>query len=286
MYDLGEQFKFDMDKAIANQECVFRGIRYRITVLTERLVRLEYSQKGLFENHPSELVWYRNFKKPEFTVNETGKVLNIKTKYFELNYTKDKKFRGGILGFNKNLQITLAGSEKPWYYKHPEAKNYGAPSNSIDDSGKVWYFNHPEVRNYDTSVFGLNDTKNKELKKSLYSLDGFACIDDSKSKVMLENGSYVKRENSKNLDLYVFFYGKDFYYCLNDYFMITGYPPLIPRYALGNWWCKEDFYNEFDVAHLIKKFEDNNIPISLFQLSKWRKDDILCLVIHLKNQNP
>ena len=55
--------------------------------------------------------------------------------------------------------------------------------------------------------------------------------------------------------------------------MITGYPALIPRYALGNWWDKKDYYNEFDIAHIIKKFEDNNVPISMFILNKWQNDN-------------
>ena len=31
MYDLGEQFKFDLNKSISNPECVFKGSKYRIT---------------------------------------------------------------------------------------------------------------------------------------------------------------------------------------------------------------------------------------------------------------
>ena len=86
MYDLGYYFNFDLNKAMANKDCVFKGNKYCITVLTERLVRLEYNENGIFENYPTELAWYRNFPKPEFTVEETNKVLNISTKYFELSY--------------------------------------------------------------------------------------------------------------------------------------------------------------------------------------------------------
>lgn len=248
MYELGDSFKLDLNKAISNNECVYKGAKYRITVLTERLVRLEYNESGVFVDNPTELVWYRNFNKPEFTVQETNKILNITTKYFTLTYIKNKNFNGGKVTPSKNLKITL------------------------NDTDKVWYYNHPEVRNYDASVFSLKDTNDKKLKKSLYSLDGFATIDDSNSNIILENGSFKEREN-KGIDIYVFLYNKDFYYCLNDYFMITGYPPLIPRYALGNWWDKKESYNEFDIAHIVKKFEDNNIPISLFILNNWEKEN-------------
>ena len=249
MYELGDQFKFDLNKSTANKECVFMGNKYRITVLTERLVRLEYSENGMFEDYPTELIWYRNFPKPEFIVNETNKVLNIKTRYFDLTYLKEKKFNSGKLNPTKNLRIDLLNNDK-----------------------KTWYYGHPEVRNYDTSVFGLKDTNSKKLSKSLYSIDGFSSIDDSNSSIILENGQFKKRDNA-GIDIYVFLYNKDFYYCLNDYFMLTGYPPLIPRYALGNWWDKDDFYSEFEIAKIVKKFEDNNIPMSIFILNKWQKEN-------------
>ena len=60
MYDLGAQFKPDMEKAIANPKSVIKGEKYRITVLTQSLIRLEYSEKGIFNDNPTELVWYRN----------------------------------------------------------------------------------------------------------------------------------------------------------------------------------------------------------------------------------
>ena len=237
-----DEFKFDINKAKPNDDCVFKGSKYRITVLTERLVRLEYNENGIFENSPTEIVWYRNLPKPDFSVTENNKILNIKTKYFELSYVKDKKFTGSKLSPSSNLKITL------------------------NNTNKVWYYGHPEVRNFGTSTFSL-DEHNK--KNGLYSLDGFATIDDSKSNIILEDGSFKKREY-KGIDIYVFLYNKDFFYCLNDYFSITGYPPLIPRYALGNWWDKKESYSEVETAHLIKKFEDNNIPISLFVLNNWQ----------------
>ena len=241
MYDLGQQFKFDLNKSMANKECVFKGNKYRITVLTERLIRLEYSENGVFEDYPTELVWYRNFPKPEFTVSETDQTLKIITKYFELYYKKEKSFNGGKVTPTANLKINLLNTNKVWYYNHPEARNYGTNSYTIEDKKNV---------------------------KGLYSLDGFATIDDSKRSLILENGTFKRRDNSA-VDLYVFLYNKDFYYCLNDYFSLTGNPPLIPRFALGNWWCKSDFYNEFDIVDITNKFERNNVPISVFMLDKW-----------------
>ena len=48
---------------------------------------------------------------------------------------------------------------------------------------------------------------------------------------------------------------------------------MIPRYALGCWWYKNDKYNMYDIDEILKKFNDSNIPISVFLLGdKWHND--------------
>ena len=228
MYDLGKQFKFDINKSIANPECVFKGSKYRITVLTEGLVRLEFNENGIFDDYPTEIVWHRNLPKPNFQVNETNSILNIRTKYFELFYRKEKSFNGGKLTPMANLKINLLNTDKIWYYGHPEIRNFGTFAHSLEDS---------------------------KLQKGLFSLDGFATIDDSKTCIILENGS-IQQRNNVGIDIYVFLYNKDFYNCINDYFEITGKPMMIPRYAFGNWWCKSDYYNDFELLKIVNKFKD------------------------------
>lgn len=243
MYNLGGQFKLDYTKAGPNKESVIQGAKFRITVLTERLVRLEYSENGIFEDRPTELVWNRFLPKPEFQVTNEGNILTITTKYFTLTYNKEKKFYGGKVNPTAYLKISVNESEKYWYYKHPEARNYGTPNFSLNENGKVKY------------------------QKSLYSLDGFSSIDDSESKVMLETGEVADRTN-KEIDVYVFAYLKDFYEALKDYYKITGAPSLIPRYALGNWWSRNNTYNDNSLHELISNFELKEIPLSVLLLDK------------------
>jgi len=82
LYNLGEQFKINYKKRKANENTVFKGKHYRITVLTERLLRLEYSKDGIFEDRPTELVLNRLFSEPRFQVKEDDKYLEITTNYF------------------------------------------------------------------------------------------------------------------------------------------------------------------------------------------------------------
>ena len=49
----------------ARQENMIIGNQYRITVLTEGLVRLEYNADGEFEDRATQMVLYRDFPEVE-----------------------------------------------------------------------------------------------------------------------------------------------------------------------------------------------------------------------------
>ena len=46
MYDLGNQFHIDLNNLKTRNTNVIQGQKYRISILTERLIRLEYSEEG------------------------------------------------------------------------------------------------------------------------------------------------------------------------------------------------------------------------------------------------
>ena len=229
---------------------IIEGKKFRISILTERLVRFEYSDSGKFEDRPTQKVIFRNFPKTDFTVTQTENLLQIITSYFTILYDKEKTFVGSKIAPGSNLKVNLNNSDRVWYYGHPEARNYGTINYSLDDfKGKL------------------------KLSKGLYSTDGFAVIDDSDSLVLNENGTYSSRE-SKVVDLYLFMYRKELGLCLKDYFLLTGYPQMVPRYALGNWWYKDREYNNFNINKFTKKIKEEEIPFSVFMLgNKWHTFD-------------
>ena len=61
-------------------------------------------------------------------------------------------------------------------------------------------------------------------------------------------------------------YLNDFLGALKDYYYLTGYPPLIPRYALGNWWSRSQNYNDATLKDLIDDFYYKEIPLSIILL--------------------
>ena len=243
---LGEQFNIDHSKAIPNKDNIISGTNYRFTILSERLIRLEYNENGVFENRPTELVWYRNMNKVPFQIKEDSKFLEIQTSYFKLTYVKEKPFKGTKLNAMANLKVELLNSDRIWYYGNPEAT---------------------EARNYGSPGLSLDDTKKLKLKMGLYSPYGYAYLDDSNGMIMNENGTLKAREE-QSIDIYLFMYLKDFALCLKDYYAITGYPSLIPRYALGNWWSRNVAYDDDSLKELVTTFEDKKIPLSVLLLDK------------------
>lgn len=233
----------DYENAKAIEENVIKGSKYRFTVLTPRLIRMEYSEDGTFEDRLTTLIMNRKTEKVEYTKKEDKKYLEITTSYFRLTYEKNKPFYSGKFDTMKYLKVELLNTDKIWYYGHPEVRNYGAPSISLDDNkGKL------------------------KLKKGLYSIDGFASINDEYD-IITEDGKIIEREN-KNTDIYLFMYLKDFALCLKDYYLITGSPALIPRYALGNWWSKNEEYNDLLLKDLVDDFKTKQIPLSVLLLDK------------------
>ena len=250
MASLGEHFKINPSNLVSNNKTVFRGTNYRITILSERLIRFEYSTKNEFYDGATEIVHNRFFPEPKMKVEQDSKNLVITTKYFTLQYTKEKPFKGPALAPDSNLKVKLVNTDKLWYFGHPEARNFKGSAFSIEDFGS------------ETS-----------LSKGLYSTDGFAMLDDSHS-MFIDNDGFMVPNNTKRLDFYLFAYRRDFGLCLKDYFTLTGYPPMLPRYALGIWWYRDMIYSFEDTKKLIQTFNKNNVPISVLLLGEfWHKKD-------------
>ena len=251
MASLGEHFKINMNNfATNNKKAVFQGVNYRITVLTDRLIRFEYSLNGKFYDGETEIVHNRNFPTPDIKMEQDENYLVITSKYFILQYAKEKPFKGPSFAPDSNLKVKLVNTDKIWYPFHPETHNFKGSAFSIEDFGEKTV-----------------------LQNGLYSTDGFASLDDSKSLLIDENGMLIPALEDR-VDFYLFAYKRDFGLCLKDYFTLTGVPPLIPRYAFGIWWNRDKVYSYAEISDLVKSFRKNEIPLSILLLSEfWHNKD-------------
>ena len=241
MANLCSYFVKDFKKLIPQNKYIIKGQTYRFTILTPRLIRLEYNKNGIFEDRATSLVVNRSFGNTNFNISGDEQTLIITTEYFILTYVKERPLS------SNSIKIKITGTDREWYPGYKDVRNIGGISYSLD-----------ELDN------------NLKLDKGLYSLDGFVAIDDS-TNFVIEKEMFLPRKETT--DIYVFAYRQDLGLCLQDYFNLTGYPPMIPRYALGSWWYKNDTYNMYNIDDIIKKFNDNKIPISVFLLGdKWHNN--------------
>lgn len=232
---------FDLRPA-ADPKAVVKGEKYRFTVLTDRLIRLEYSENGVFVDAPTQRVFCRRFPVPEFEVKETETSLEIITKKLHLYYNKQRFTEGG-------LSIRPVGMQK-----HKCCKwHFGM------DKIKV----HNEYINLGGTVSTLDSIDGAiPLGDGLIDRHGFSLIDDSKTMLLNENGWFEPKKDD-SVDVYFFAYLFDHKGCIRDFYALSGKSPMLPRYALGNWWSRYYKYTEKSYLALTDEFEKRGIPLSV-----------------------
>lgn len=242
MDKIGDHFKLDGSKKLSNVDAIKMGKSYRFTVLTERLIRLEYEENGKFRDDLSLRVRNRSFPMPEFNFVETSTSIEISTKYFKLVYEKEAPIVGP--------------KDNPSAYFYIEIK----PSNEI------WYPGKKDVLNYLGNEKAYNTVDNAE---GLFSGNTYFVLDDSKTLAMNDAGtSYFDGDRT---DIYFASYDIDFGSALNDYFTLTGKAPMIPKYAFGNILIDDEKIDELRIRDNINLFRENDIYLSTIVLGKWNK---------------
>ena len=72
----------------------------------------------------------------------------------------------------------------------------------------------------------------------------------------------VPREEASRV-VYVFAFGHDYRGGLAEFFALKGYPPFLPKYALGNWWSRYHAYTEDEYVSLMDKFAEKKVPLTV-----------------------
>lgn len=100
-----------------------------------------------------------------------------------------------------------------------------------------------------------------KLDKGVISKGGIAVLDDSDGLVI--EGDKIQPYEKIAYDKYYFAYGKDYRGALRAFYSLTGEIPLIPKYALGNWWSRYKAYTQQEYIDLMQEFIDREIPINV-----------------------
>ena len=79
--------------------------------------------------------------------------------------------------------------------------------------------------------------------------------------VLIEDDGWIASRRPGNLDLYVFAWGRDYKRALRSLYTLTGPTPLLPRYALGNWWSRYHPYTADEYLALMDQFRAADVPL-------------------------
>ena len=229
----------------------------RFTVLGSRLVRMEWSEDGKFEDRATLGIVNRRMPVPDYTVKRSGRNLIIRTSDIVLRYSGNGRFDEN----NLSVTFTMPGSAP----KEKDRKVIWHPG--LDESGNLL----GTVRTLDGCDGIRVNRANDPYDKGVVSRDGWAVIDESERQVLVPEDTDWKnwvanREPGDRQDLYMFAYGHDYKSAVSDFIKIGGKIPLPPKYAFGYWWCRYWQYSDFEFVGLGNKIRSFGIPIDVMVL--------------------
>lgn len=146
---------------VALSDNMIIGEKYRITFLTEALVRLEYSEDGVFEDRATQTVLFRDFPKTGYHVVRNADGIEVHTSMLHLIYN-EKEFSSH--GLSIQIKGNLSAYHSIWHYGEKVHDLQGTARTLDDVNGEV------------------------ELGHGVVSLFGYSILDDSKSQILLDDG--------------------------------------------------------------------------------------------------
>lgn len=219
----------------ANPAAIIYEGNARFTILTSRLIRLEFDPLKRFEDHASQVFLYRDQPVPPFNTWKQDGWLHIETEHLLLSFVENGRFHW------RDLHITLKQTGKTWHYSYPDHANLGGTIRTLDSTNGALSF--PD---------------------GLVSRSGWAVVDDSHSLIFDENEWLQPRETApEKCDLYFFGYAQGYLAAITDYQCVSGKPDLLPRWALGNWWSRYWAYSDQELLDLMDEFRQRHIPLSV-----------------------
>lgn len=196
----------------------------RVSVLTERLLRLEYDESRVFEDRPSQFALDRHFPEPCCSVELRGGRLELRSDGCHV-----------IIGGGLELEALTDGLS--W--------RSGQKLNCLGGTART-------LDNADGAI---------ELEPGLFSREGVGLLSDDGLLFGADGELQPRRPGTR--DLYLFLYGRQFERGLRDFYRLSGRPPLLPRFALGNWWSRFWPYTTEEYLELMERFAAEGTPFSV-----------------------
>jgi alpha-glucosidase len=211
----------------------------RVTLLTDRMVRCEWSKDGKFEDRPSLVFINREMPDVNYSLHRNGTGAVITTDRMRLEWT------GGAFT-DQNLLVNNVA------VLSPDTGNLLGTMRTIDGRSS------------------MRDLLPR-MEKGILSRRGVTVVDDTQTPLFVKGGAYwknwvVERPNCKKgdyRDLTVFAYGDDYKGCLGDYVKVAGRIPLPPRWAFGYWWSRFWPDTDSDYREVVETMNSLSIPMDV-----------------------
>lgn len=230
-----------------------QGEHWRIGLITESLIRLEWSDSGEFEDRATLMAVDRAFLPSgavDYTTGERDGMLVAETPALRLTYDRKPFSKEGLTIVVKGVPDSQFNT---WHYGDDPKGNLGGTARTLDEA--------------DGAI---------PLGQGVISRDGWAVLDDSASNVFVTadadgnlpdgvvayGGIGVAPRDHRETDIYFFGYGRRYREAVHDFQKLSGPAPLLPRFALGNWWSRYYRYSQDEYLDLMDRFKAEGIPFT------------------------
>jgi alpha-glucosidase (family GH31 glycosyl hydrolase) len=233
--------------AAAHPEAVIRRAEVRFSVLTPRLIRLEWSTSGQFRDSRTQVVVHRALDVPGFRITEDEHALEIDTGALRLRYEKGS---GRFTAANLAILVRQGEGGVTWNPGDAQKNNLGGTYRTLDRyDGDTW-----------------QDGSKLPIEEGLIARDGWHVVDDTDGFGIDDEGWVLERPTGERQDLYFFGYGHDYRVALADFAAIAGPQPIPPRFVFGYWWSRYWNYTDEELRTLGARFEKERIPLDVLVL--------------------
>lgn len=234
----------------------------RFTVLTPEMIRIEYSEKGIFEDRGTFAIQNRRMDAvPVFTTEEDNEYLYLTTDKLRLKYRKGANPKTDPAS-DKNLIITMNHNGMPvsWYPGKEDPLNLKGTCRTLDGCD--------------------GDSKRAKMENGLISRSGWAVIDDSWEATRADGSRsfafepdaevgydwWAERKDPQAVDLYFMGYGNEYKKAIGDFTKVAGKIPLPPAYVFGYWYSRYYSYSADDYREIMREIRRNDIPADVMIL--------------------
>ncbi len=208
---------------LGNPKQTYITTHFRFTVIAPDLLRAEYDPKCTFTDEATQTVWFRDLGEYPYKLEFKEKHVVVETEKAKFYFNR-KHMRPDFVELNGKR---IAADN---------AHNLGGTARTLDGAmGRV------------------------KLQRGVVDRDGVAVLEDD-SLILAEDGMVKVRGKCKD---YYIFATESPSRAVELLYSITGRPPMVPRYAVGNWWSRYKDYSQREYLDLMDEFASKGIPISV-----------------------